>query len=283
MSIEEKKIIQKTISGEQIISDGTVKEKYGFLPTSVKTFKNVPPKWKKIDGLLDINLERRGADCKYLPSLKYSKFSYELSEFVIKYWSEVNDTVLDPFMGWGIRGAVSICLKRNYIGFEISPSMHKNTSEFISKVKDANTGEYRAILGNGCLLNNISDSSIDFIFTCPPYWNIEKYESAKGQLSDCQTYEEFLKCIDEALSNCYRVLKPDKFCVWVVGDFRKGGFKIFHKDVIDIAIKNGFIPWDIVISVLNSPFAWCQVGKCEKSRYTSKMHEYILVFKKEAL
>jgi len=68
--------------------------------------------------------------------------------------------------------------------------------------------------------------------------------------------------------------------VWVVADFRKDGFKVFHRDVLDIFEKSGFTTWDIVINVLHSPFVWTQVGKCDAQKYTSKAHEYILVFKK---
>jgi hypothetical protein len=39
----------------------------------------------------------------------------------------------------------------------------------------------------------------DMILTCPPYWNIEKYESCNGQLSDEKSYDSFLKKHNVAL------------------------------------------------------------------------------------
>jgi len=265
----------------------TVKEKYGFLPKSVMTFENVPKRWREIDSYLTIDMCKRSSSSKYLPGLKYSKFSYGLSSFVIKYWSKKRDIILDPFMGWGIRGAVAIELERTYIGYDISPRMFSIASSFLDKVKSrstlltSSTGDYILYNADGCKLEHSANSSVDLVFTCPPYWNLEKYESVEGQLSDCKTYDEYLVRIDEALSNCYRVLKPGKFCIFVVADFRKEGFRILHKDTIELAAKNSFTPWDIVISVLRSPFVWTQISKCDRMKYTSKAHEYILVFKKE--
>lgn len=40
----------------------TVKEKYGFLPTSVKEYENVPRRFKHLDNILDINLIRQRAN-----------------------------------------------------------------------------------------------------------------------------------------------------------------------------------------------------------------------------
>jgi DNA modification methylase len=45
-------------------------------------------------------------------------FPLELSDKIIKYYSYVNDTVLDPFMGSGTTAISAINLNRNYIGFE---------------------------------------------------------------------------------------------------------------------------------------------------------------------
>lgn len=260
----------------------TVKEKYGFLPTSVWHL----PKdkfWKKIiQDKGDINT-KRSKNCKYLPALKYSEFNPSIAERVIKYWSEENDLVIDPFAGRTTRGIVTIYLKRNYEGYEVAPTTFNKLIEKLNEPKKdlfSNLGKAKIWNEDGCKMEKTLNEIADLIFTCPPYWILEKYESADNQLSDLLIYEDFLKKIEECAQNCYRVLKPNKYLVWVVADFRKEGFKRFSKDSIDIFEKVGFVHWDTVIEVLNSPFVWCQIGKCEKQKYTSKQHQYLLVFKK---
>ncbi len=44
--------------------------------------------------------------------------------------------------------------------------------------------------------------------------------------------------------------------------------------------KHGFNQHDIVILENISPFAALQIGKTAAKRYTSKVHEYLLVFRK---
>jgi DNA modification methylase len=130
-------------------------------------------------------------------------------------------------------------------------------------------------------MEEVSDKSADLIFTCPPYFNLERYESVPGQLSDENKYESFMSKIDVCISNCYRVLKSGAFACWVVGDLRTGGgFQNFHGDVINSFKKHGFNQHDIVILENISPFAALQIGKTAAKRYTSKVHEYLLVFRK---
>lgn len=231
-------------------------------------------------------LTKRSATSKYLPSLKFSEFNPELARRIILYWSDEGDMILDPFAGRSTRMLVSSMLNRNYIGYEISSAAFedlKTRNENRQATLFGESGEIRLFLKDGCKLDGTANNSIDMIFTCPPYWNLERYESVPCQLSDCATYGDFLDRIESCVKHCYRVLKFGKFAVWVVADFRKGGFKVLHKDCIDIFTRNGFLLWDIVINVLKSPFAWCQIGKCEAHHYTSKTHEYVLVFKKEGV
>jgi len=264
----------------------SIKEKFGFVPISVMDFDSVPRKWNKIDDYLNINMERRGKDTVVLPSLKFSKFSYGLSEFVLEYWSDIDDLILDPFSGWAIRGAVAITMGRRYIGYEISFEMRETAVEFIERITgqtrlEGAWGEWEIILGDGCLCQGIEDDSIDLIFTCPPYHDLEKYPDVEGQLSSIIEYEDFLDRIGYFFDSSYRVLKPDKYCAIVVADWRKNGFKSFHCDTIRIAKDSGFSLWDIIVLKLKSPFTWWRCGINYEYRYVSKSHEYLLIFKKE--
>jgi len=268
-----------------------VKGYYGFLPTSVWNVIKSSTWVNLIQDEGDLFRKKSGAKTYALPNLKYSEFNPDVAERIVRYWSQEGDLIVDPFGGRATRAIVSIRLKRNYIGYEIAPSTYRFTNERLDYVRgmseyifdfDNALGEAKIVLGNGCRMLDVEDKSADFIFTCPPYHDVEKYESVENQLSDIKEYEDFLEKISLCVQNCYRVLRSGKFCVWVVADWRRqGDFQCFHKDCIDIFLKHGFKLWDIIISMVHSPFIHLGVGRCEEEKYTSKAHEYILVFKKD--
>lgn len=180
--------------------------------------------------------------------------------------------MVDPFAGRATRGIVSRELGRNYTGYEISP----NT---FSKLKSKGLNVF---LEDGCLMGKTEDETVDCVFTCPPYHRLEKYESVEGQLSDIKDYHNFVGRIKVCGDNIYRVLKHGGFLCWVCADWRDGkAFRLFHLDCIRVFSDVGLIPHDIVIIHNNSPFAPLQAAKVASKRYTSKVHEYLLVFRKK--
>jgi len=197
------------------------------------------------------------------------------------YWSNPGELVVDPFAGRSTRAIVSIYLNRNYVGYEVGPKTYQDMLDKISRVPKSNDiGTAEIFLDDGCKMNQTKDEEAYLIFTCPPYHRLEKYESVENQLSDIKDYSKFLDRIRKCSENIFRVLKPGRFCVWVVADWRLNGFKCFHKDSIDIFQDSGFILWDIIVNQVNTPFTF-KLRDCYNNCYMLKSHEYILVFKKE--
>jgi len=255
----------------------TIKEQFGWLPTSI--FK--PEKRPYLEKIVKDEGEkrtRRSSKCKYLPKLRYSRFHPHLAEVVIRYWSLPGDLIVDPFSGRSTRAVVAVALGRDYIGFEVVPSVAVKTQANADEVRKGGAVIFNS---NGIFLKELRENSADLIFTCPPYHRLERYESVPGQLSDIKRYEDFLEAIEISARNIFRVLKPGKFLAWVCADWRDGkAFRLFHYDSLRIFQEAGFVPWDIVIIHNLSPFAALQAGKVAAKRYTSKIHEYLLVFRK---
>jgi DNA modification methylase len=63
-------------------------------------------------------------------------FPKDLSDKVVKYYSYINDIVLDPFMGRGTTAISCIDLKRNYIGFEYKEEYIKLAESNIQNFKN---------------------------------------------------------------------------------------------------------------------------------------------------
>jgi len=213
-------------------------------------------------------------------NLHLSEFSTDLGEKIIEKWSDEGDKVFDPFAGRG-RMFITYSLNRFYYGCEVSPKTYNFLIEKINK-QNRLFNKYKINLYNiDSKKSNFDDNSFDLIFSCPPYWNIEKYEDVEGQLSNYNNYKDFLFNYEEIIKKCYGYLKKDKFAVFVVADFRKDGYLIpFHSDNINIFEKCGFKLWDIII-VMYKPIN-LGFGRAQAIEYkrTIKSHEYILVFKK---
>ena len=139
---------------------------------------------------------------------------------------------------------------------------------------------FNFILGDS--LSYIPDENFDFIFTCPPYYDLEVYSDLKDDLSNAKSYDEYLRMLQKVLKNCYQVLKKDCFAVFVVGNFRnkKGELEHLNGDLISQAKKVGFKLWDELIWEGASSVALTRCGKFEKNRKSVRMHEYIIILKK---
>jgi len=264
-----------------IRNDCRIDEQFGWLPMSIlEPTKESKASWK--EAYLDDgeNESRRSDDAKYLPGLKFSEFHAGVAEQILRYWSMKGSVVVDPFAGRATRAVVASKMERQYEGYEISPTTYKRVTEHFKKL-----GVSPKLFNcDGTEMLHTQNETADLVFTCPPYHNLEEYESTKNQLSDCETYEKFLKQIGYCGYHINRVLKPGAFCVWVVGDWRcpKGsGFRSFHSDLISLFTKEKLIHHDTIIMKNISPFAPLQAGKVASKRYTSKIHEYVMVFRKE--
>jgi len=231
------------------------------------------PSWESKRQIYDTAAENR------LPKgVLMSEFHAGLCENIVHYWSMVGDTIVDPFAGRLTRAFVSQTLGRNYYGYDVSPETVKRVRHELDR-HELGATIYEE---DGCEMKSTPNESANLVLTCPPYADIERYESAEGQLSDIRKYDEFCERIQVCGDNIERVLKPGGFAVWVCGDFRKDGeYKSFHSDTINMFKKSGLKLHDIIVMRNNTIFAALQAGKCASKRYTAKVHEFILVFRKE--
>ena len=148
-----------------------------------------------------------------------------------------------------------------------------------------NTYKYKPEVRNADSRTIDAIEEFDMVFSCPPYWDVEDYnklygENLGGSLSEIKTYADFLHVYQHIIAKCHRALKPGKYAVWVVGDIRRDKTLIpFAADSIRIFMEVGFTLHDVIINKLNS-MSVMGVGSALDNKYTPKMHEYILVFKK---
>lgn len=228
------------------------------------------------------------ADETAYPGLKsqgsISTFDPFLAEILVKWFSKPRMTVLDPFAGGVVRGAVSSILGRDYIGFDISTEQVQHNKEQFNALKalyalKSNTVWYCDDAEN---INNY-DVQGDLLLTCPPYYNLEIYTDNPEDLSRQKTYAEFINKFYKIIERCYNKLKEDAFAVIVVEEIRN-----------ENGIMYGFVP-DTIRAFVNAGFQYynemifenrvVSLGvRCPKyfdqSRKVGRHHQNVLVFYK---
>jgi DNA modification methylase len=208
-------------------------------------------------------------------------FSPYVAKNIILRYSKPNDLVLDQFVGGGTTLIECKLNNRNAIGIDINPKAIKITNDKLDFNCEFNN-EIKVELGNACDLKNIQNESVDLICTHPPYADIIKYsEDIDEDLSHLK-YKDFLVAIEKVVSECYRVLKKDKFCAIVMGDTRKNGMvQPLGFEVMQRFIYAGFKQKEIIIKEQHNCKAtgfW--KTNSEKYNFLLLSHEYVFVFKK---
>lgn len=259
------------------------KEVLDFVPRSVWECNSRNKEIKEIfeDDLEKHTCKRTNEGYAVKIKQKFSVFNPTLGMNILKIWSNDNDIVLDPFSG---RDRALICnyYNRNYIGYEISNKTYLGLIEKISKWKYINNNYNIKIYNDdGINLKHTHDGSVDFIFSCPPYWDKEKYETCDGQISDISTREQWSSTIKQCANNCFNKLKNGKYAAFILADIRrKGRLVSLHTDWINAFEAAGFFLKDIVINKTN-PMNCSGINGFLRNKIMWKTHEYILVFKKD--
>lgn len=139
-------------------------------------------------------------------------FPPELPKRLIKMFSFVGETVLDPFGGTGTTGRVAAELGRHGVCTDQSDVYVERMlreKEFMNEsgeLFDPRLGDARAL--------DLPDESVGLAVTSPPYWNKADYGNGTNNLGNVPGYLEFIASLRPAFEEVFRVLAPGrKFAV----------------------------------------------------------------------
>jgi DNA modification methylase len=274
-----------------------IKEEFGSIPKSIMKFK----KSKILMDLINnddndiAKIEEGTAQARgggYAQNLRYSIYNPDQAEFIIKYFTKEKQLILDPFMGRATRPIISLHSNRQYIGFDTcSKTIEINLN--LIKEKNLETSSYKFIHGDSTDLflyekNEILDRSIDAVFSCPPYYDIEKYSNEPGDLSYL-TKEDFDKKIDSLFSILANKIKLSNYSnrefypvIFTVGSIRQGDKGILDMDWVfqNIAKKNGFVLHDKLFTENLTPAAGFTFRRNYLYSFLTKNYETTLIFMK---
>ena len=211
-----------------------------------------------------------------------SVFDATLCERMYEWFVPKGGKVLDPFAGGSVRGIVATEMGFKYDGIDISQTQI-----------DANrkqSDKPRWMGGDSYLLLNVLESNVyDFVFTCPPYYDLEVYSDNSNDLSnmpDTQFDERYISILQKSAEK----LKNNRFFAVVVsevrevsktGDYKIGKYRGLINKTISAMEECGLHFYNDMV-LFNSQH---QAGRVvdtyfNRNRKVASVHQNILVFVK---
>lgn len=210
-----------------------------------------------------------------------SLFDPVIAEVCFHWFTPENGSIIDPFAGDIRKGAVAGFLGHNFTGIELRPEQWEVNNKQIERLELEDKVKYINDDGR-CIDKHIEDNSQDLLFSCPPYYDLEEYSKMENDASNQETYEDFIKILDDSFTKGIKTLKNDRFAVVVVGDLRdkNGYYYNFHEDIKFIFNKAGMPLYNELILIEMGGTAALRANRMMKGRKVVKTHQNVLVFYK---
>ncbi len=210
-----------------------------------------------------------------------SIFDPVVCEIAYRWFCPLGGTVLDPFAGGSVRGVVASRLGRRYVGHELrAEQVAANREQAVAICSDPQPewihGDSRTIEKTCKTLD------ADFVFSCPPYADLERYSDDPADLSTL-AYDKFLEAYREIIAKACSRLRNDRFACFVVGDVRdkRGSYYNFVGDTVEAFRAAGLAYYNEAILVTAVGSLPIRAGKqFSTSRKLGKTHQNVLVFVK---
>ena len=214
------------------------------------------------------------------PQSGTSIFDPVLCELAYRWFSPPAGRVLDPFAGGSVRGIVAAMLGRRYTGIDLrAEQIAANEDQAAAICKDL-MPEW--IAGDSRNMGDLLPAgyAADFVFSCPPYGDLETYSDDPNDLSTME-YPAFVTAYREIITAAVANLAPDRFACFVVGDFRdkKGFYCGFPSATIAAFEAAGARLYNEAVLVTAVGSLPIRAGRAfESARKLGKTHQNVLVF-----
>jgi hypothetical protein len=212
-----------------------------------------------------------------------SIFDPVLCELAYQWFNIPKGKILDPFAGGSVRGIVAAKLGFEYLGNDLREEQIQANRDNATEVLQDNEIFPTWTIGDSKNIDKIAQGyDADLIFSCPPYTDLEVYSDDPNDISNME-YKDFLTAYKEIIRKSCKMLKEDRFAVFVVGDVRdkKGFYRNFVSDTIMAFWNCGVILYNEMILVNAVGSLPIRAGKqFNASRKIGKTHQNVLVFYK---
>lgn len=210
-----------------------------------------------------------------------------LAEAMATWFTTPQCNVLDPFAGDTVFGYVAKKLGHKFVGIELREEQAKLNQARCDQLDVMGDLPGTAVYVNDTSENidaHVEDNSMDFLFSCPPYYDLEVYSDLPEDLSTFETYEKFRDTIGQILTKSVAKLRKNRFACIVITELRapekNGSYRHFVPDMIDIMCKAGMVYYNELILLNAIGTAHMRANRYMAARKTARIHQNILVFYK---
>lgn len=239
----------------------------------------------------------RGPNDRAKQAAHPATFPLTLATDFIQFFTKEGETVLDPFLGAGTTLEAADQLNRQGVGIELEPGF----AEFA-----ASRSKQTIHIGDALTLSNnrelFPESSIDYILTSPPYWNIlgksrggnpdtrHKKRQSKGQtltygdnpkdLANSRDAAEYLQKLTALFTDLQPALRDKGYLTVIIQNINEAG-------------SLNPIAWKLALALaatgkydLKGEKIWCKdAGRLgiygyPTTYHTNNLHHYCLTFRK---
>jgi len=146
-------------------------------------------------------------------------------------------TIYNPFGGGVQMGYIAGACGYKYLASEIRQNQVDANNAICGEFPDvkwvrASSAEYSP------------ETDVDMVFTCPPYYKVEKYvdydgKPPPGEINSLPSYDEFLAILFAGYKKAIEKLKDNRFFIVMTGDSRdKNGAYYCHEADTELFFKN---------------------------------------------
>ena len=230
----------------------------------------------------ELGRENTESRARFWEDTTVSIFDATLCEKMYEWFCPKEGRVLDPFAGGSVRGIVATEMGYIYNGIDLS-------DEQIEANKKQSTKPNWIQGDSEWVIDSIQNKTQDFVFTCPPYYDLEKYTDDPADLSNMDE-DSFDKKYYSILRKAAEKLKDNRFFTVVVSEVREqsttGNYKIGkYKGLVWKTIRAceeaGMHFYNDMV-LFNSQHQASRVVDTyfERNRKVASVHQNILVFVK---
>ena len=178
-----------------------------------------------------------------------------------------------------MRGIVASKLGRRYFGCELRAEQVEANRDQSARICEEplpvwHCGDSRDIVSHA------AGVEADFLFSCPPYADLEVYSDDPKDLSTL-AYEDFREAYFQIVAESAKLLKNDRFACFVIGEVRgkNGNYYGFVPDTIEAFRRAGMAFYNEAILVTSVGSLPIRAGRqFDAARKFGKTHQNVLVF-----